>query len=288
MLFYPAGKGKLKIYAEFQTILILPLKCKLAEKFRAVVIFCSMQENEKTYAIFPSAHSKKVIENLKKQNHKILLLPAVKFAKIDLSESSSGALKNFKEFDWIIFTDVLAAEFFLEFASENELDLFDLDEIRVCTNGEAAAERLRFVQIHTDVIPPRNSADVIFQTISDYVADEQALSEAKFLVLKKKDEITELTEKFGERKIFFREISLYNSEVSINEGFARLKALIIGGAIDELVFASPEDLERLKSLFSYNEIKDLLIELKIVALSEIALLTLKENGISNYSKLERT
>lgn len=241
-----------------------------------------MTENkvEKTYAVVSVGRNRKLIESLRALNHKIIEIPASGFEKIWLGEEKIEVLKNIAQYDWLVFPDVFAAEFFLEILDENEYEMFELDHLRVCVFGEATADRLRYAQIHTDVIPPKNTKETIFAALTDYVAGESSLSDLKFLIVKKINENIELTDELDKLKIFYREVAIYRSKPATGEETAKLKALILGGAIDEFVFTSSEDWETLREIFSGANIKKLLGGTLISATDEATRQTLNENDIA--------
>jgi hypothetical protein len=54
--------------------------------------------------------------------------------------------------------------------------------------------------------------------------------------------------------------------------------MLTGGAVDEFVFSSPEDLVSLKFLSSAADLVSVLNETRVSAVSEIVFQTLQENG----------
>ncbi len=241
--------------------------------------------SEKTFAIFGSSRNRKLIEKLRGQNHTVLELPPIDFALNILNENDAETVRNFSRFDWLVFPNARAVEFFLETAETNAVDLFELDEKRVCAFGEAAADRLRFVQIHTDVIPLRNSGDAVYQAIAEYVSDETAIVSAEFLIFKRTGEKIELSEKFAELGVAFREIEIYRAEQSKqlkNEEIAKLKALLVGGAVDEMIFTSPPEVENLQVLLERENPEAVLAATRVSATDEATRQTLIENGVACF------
>ena len=243
-----------------------------------------MWENnaEKTYAIISSPGNRKLIENLRERNRKVFAIPAASFEKITLAQEEIEILNNIGEFDWLIFTSVFAAECFLETLGEIEFELFELDHLRVCVFGEATADRLRYAQIHTDVIPPKNTPETIFAAIAVYIGDDSALAAAKFLIIKKINEQIELTGKFDRLNIFYRELKLYKAKPAGGD-LTKLKALILGGAIDEFIFNTTADWEIFRETFYEVDLKPLLGGTIVSATSEEVRQTLAENDISANS-----
>ena len=227
-------------------------------------------ETEKTYAIFSSPLNKKLIAELKDKGKKVVIFPSVSAEKIELTETAKTKLKNLTEFDWLIFTDVFAVDFFVEVLRELEIDLFELDAIRVCALGEAVADRLRFDQIHADLIPAKIDEKRVISTISEYSIEN--IENLRFLV------ISEIYSKFFANSKF-ELFPIYQAKFTDESQKAKSAALLKGGAIDEFIFSAPEDLVSLKFLCFGDELADVLTEMKISATSESAYQSLLDYGL---------
>ncbi|CAN5121335.1 hypothetical protein BH20ACI1_BH20ACI1_30930 [soil metagenome] len=238
---------------------------------------------DKTYAFFETPHNKKLAVQLANNAVKFFLFPPLETEKIILDEERIALLKNINEFDWLIFTDVLSVDYFLETLTENEIDFFELDAVRVCAFGEAVADRLRFVQIHADLIPNSLTAETVFSNISVYVG-ENGLADLKFLLIKESSTDFEISELLKKKKIKLIELPIYKAKDFDKNKIARLKTLIKGGAIDEFIFSSPEDLIALKNYFPDDDLEKLFAEVKISAVDANTFQNLKEN---NFKRLER-
>ncbi len=237
---------------------------------------------DKTYAFFETPLNKKLAVQLANNNVKSFLFPTLETEKITLlNEEKIALLKNINVFDWLIFTDVLAVDYFLETLTENEIDFFELDAVRVCAFGEAVADRLRFDQIHADLIPNSLTAESIFSNISVYVG-ESGLVDLKFLLIKEISTNFEINELLKKKNIELTELLIYKAKDFDKNNIARLKTLIKGGAIDEFVFSSPEDLIALKNCFAGEDLEKLFAEVKISAVDANTFQNLKENNFKAH------
>ncbi|HEY0427013.1 MAG TPA: uroporphyrinogen-III synthase [Pyrinomonadaceae bacterium] len=234
--------------------------------------------NEKTYALFSNPANRKIVAALAKNNAKIFEFAPVEFGKTDDEKNTEIIKNNLTEFDWIIFPDVVAVDYFLQILDENQIDLFELDRMRVLAFGEAVADRLRFVQLHADIIPTTIESETIFSNLLDYLGDED-LSRMRFLLPKEIKFETELKHKLINSGASVTEIAVYKAAISEKNNFARLKALLAGGAIDEFIIASPEDLISLKHYLPDGNLSKQLKEIKISAVDEISMQNLRENNL---------
>jgi uroporphyrinogen-III synthase len=227
--------------------------------------------SEKTYGLFPAKSKEKFIGELEKNGANIVLFPAFATEKIAFNQSFIEHLQNF---DWIIFTDVFAADIFVEMLKETDFDLYEFDNFRVLAAGEAVADRLRFEQIHSDIIPTKLSAEPMFQAIADY---EINLKDVKFLVLKESEREVELIENLKNADAEVTERAVY--KLNFETDSPKLKALIKGGAIDKIVFASPEEIVALQKIFAPESLSEVLNEIEVSAIDEVTRKSLWENGL---------
>jgi uroporphyrinogen-III synthase len=235
---------------------------------------------DKTYALFESVNNKKILAELFAQNIETVIFPTITTNEF-ISDETETLLKNLGNFDWLIFPDVYTAEYFIENSSKNEVDLFELDSLRVCAYGEAVSDRLRFSQLHADVIPPTIKTLDVLQAIKEYVFDEDEFENLRFLILKENDANLKLTEELESLKAFVIELPVYTFEVAEKSEIPRLKALLKGGAIDEFIFSSHLDVINLAQFFPTENLTDLLKDINLTAINDSALKSLQEFRLLN-------
>jgi len=242
--------------------------------------------DEKTYALFSNPINKKIISQLESKGAKVFRFPPLETKKIILDEKTIADIENLDVFDWIIFPDVLTVDYFLQILGENEIDLFEMDSVQVCALGEAVADRLRFVQLHADVIPTSVEAASIFLALSDYVGKDE-FSELKFLLPKGTLQEYEIKEKLVECGANVFELPVYQAHISRTDEIARLKVLLKGGAIDEFIFSSATDLIVLRYYFDNDPISITLSEINVSAVDKAMFQTLKEYDLrADYFRLK--
>jgi uroporphyrinogen-III synthase len=235
-----------------------------------------ISSNQKTYALFSSPSNRKLIADLEQKGAK-----AFQFAPIETVKTDAGKeiiKNNLDEFEWIIFPDVFAVDYFLEILEESEIDLFELDAAQVLAFGESVADRLRFVQLHADVIPHSIETKTIFSTLIDYLGKED-LSGLKFLIPKETTFDSALKHKLTGAGANVTELAVYRLEIAAQNKTANLKALLKGGAIDEFVISSPEDIIALKHYLAADELAEILLDVKISAVNEGSIQILRENKL---------
>jgi uroporphyrinogen-III synthase len=218
----------------------------------------------KTYALFSSPMNLKVISEMETAGAQAILFPAVETREVFEAEQND-LTATIKSYDWLVFTDIYTVEFFLQQLEKEAFDFFELDEIRVCAYGESVADRLRFAQLHADIIPNSIKTSEVVQTIKDYFMDEDELKSARFLILKEKNTVPEISKELENLGAEVSEISIYETVAEKPAEMAKLKSLLVGGAIDEFVFTSPFDAINLAHLFPNENLENVLADVKLSA-----------------------
>jgi uroporphyrinogen-III synthase len=235
--------------------------------------------NEKTYALFADSGNKKIVAELENAGAQIIEFPPLATEKIEPGESSVEQLSRLKSFDWIIFPDVLSVDFFLQTLEENAVDFFELDEIRVCALGEVVSDRLRFAQLHADVIPSKIKSEDVLSALKNYIAAED-FKNLKFLLPKERSFESDMKKQLiqaGAEEVC--DLPVYQIKVSKENEFSKLKALVKGGAIDEFVFTSPTDFIYLNYIFGGEPLARVLSGIVISAADGNVYQTIRENNL---------
>jgi uroporphyrinogen-III synthase len=218
--------------------------------------------DEKTFAIFDSPLNKRIINDLNERGQNVIIFQHFNKIKLDLRDFK---LENQ---DWLIFTDVNTVDLFVESLTEIGVSLFELDELRVCAFGETVSDKLRIYQLHADVIPAKLDSDSVIFAIKEY---EYEFDSKRFLILNREDPANEIVKAFQKENATFEVRSLYKFERSTIS--PKSKALLKGGAIDEFIINSTEDICNFVELTNDKEIV-------VAATDSIIFQSLKENGLN--------
>lgn len=232
----------------------------------------------KSYGIFSNAANRKIIIDLEEAGEKVFLFPVIETESLEIQKNINFFKANLSQTDWLIFPNVFAVDYFLEILEKCEIELFEIDEKRVLTFGEAIADRLRFSQIHADIIPNSIESDEIFSSLQEYLQTEMAENLRFFIPVFRgfeNDFVWKLKNKGAE--VFESEI--FTFKYPFDNQIAKLKALLLGGAIDEIVFTAPDDVFSLTQYVFPASIKAILQQVKCFATNEITMQTLHESGI---------
>ncbi len=237
-----------------------------------------MTVQPKTIGMFSSLLSKKLFNELTRLGHRILKFPPIQKKAEDSSAIELDKLSNLENFEWIIFTDVFAVDFFLQKIEDLDIDFFELDDLRVCAYGEAVADRLRFVQLHADVIAAKQDEKEVIKQIKDYIFDENGFSGLNFLVVGRQDHQSPLKKNLAKNNAGVSEVGVYRAEVEKN--ISKIKTFAKGGTFDEIVCFSPDEVFDLSILFENENLCELFEETVFFAADEITFQTLREFSLN--------
>ena len=232
----------------------------------------------KTYALFENPGTGKIVSELENAGAQVIKFPVIEADEMILNEDSKEILNNLRKFDWVIFPDVLTVDFFLQILEENAIDSFELDEMRVCACGEIVSDRLRFVQLHADVIPLTIRTEDVLTALENYIAADEFMN-LKFLLPKEISFQNDLKNVLLKMKGEVSELPVYQIKFPKGYEISKLKALLKGGAIDEFIFTAPTDFIWLSFIFKGEPLDRLLTEVKVSAVDNLIFQTAREHNL---------
>ncbi|HQU86049.1 MAG TPA: uroporphyrinogen-III synthase [Pyrinomonadaceae bacterium] len=232
---------------------------------------------EKTYGIFSTPANKKIISKIKNSGAGLIEFGYEEFEKTDLNDDTEIFDQN-NLADWFVFTNIYAVDFFLEELQNRNIELFHLDEVRICSFGEAVADRLRFVQLHSDIIAQKIDENKISDSILDYINNA---ADEKIIIVKTQTENHLISKLLAESVNDVKELKVAKIKDSKSSEKIKHLTLLKGGAIDEFIFGSVEDVTQFiiqftKEIF-YENIFD-----TVWGTDEITLKTLDEFGMKGF------
>ncbi len=214
---------------------------------------------EHIYGLFENDTNKRLIGQLKKRQANLRLFPDITAiapaVKPDFDLSAS---------DWIVFPDLYSVDFFLA----NITEKFKLDELTVCALGDSISDRLRFSQVHADIIPSDRQTSTVLSSLIAY----GSLSGLRLLIPTRLGETPAVSGLLRENGANVQLLPVY--EIADIQNAPRFRTLLRNGAVDEFIFTSPQD------VFSFAWfIEPALAQLRAAATDEITFNTLREFGL---------
>lgn len=239
----------------------------------------NLSDSDKTYGLFESAINRKLLAELKAGKSAIYKFPQVKTKKIPINKKSAEYIQNITSFDCVIFTDVLAVGYFLEILEENRIELYDLDEVRILTYGEAVSDELRLSQIHADIIPTSLNAPTVISSLKNYFGAND-FQNLKILIVREKNNKPEISDLLSGENLQITQMPVYEIASSRAE-LTKLKIILQSGGIDEFIITSPIDLISLGYFFEKMSLDRIFRETKIFAKDDLISKLLAENDIKH-------
>jgi len=234
---------------------------------------------KQTIAVVDSAANKHYAKRLEGLGHDILKLPPLGWAPVDPGESEAEALRSVSGFDWVVFADTRAAWAFGDAARAAGLDLFEMDSVMTCAVGESAADHLRFLQVHADVIPRDVAADAVLEDLKEYLAGDP-IAGKRFLVIHSQGSGSELCAAIEGAG---GEVRAVRTAVHTGgkAGFAaRVRALILGGEPHDVFLGSAFDLQDLVLMADLTGDPGLLTERGIICGDASVVASASERGLA--------
>jgi uroporphyrinogen-III synthase len=186
------------------------------------------------------------------------------------------AIENIFGYDWLIFKNARAADFFTRsFLKEHSRD--ELDDLRVLSIGSDAANKASEFQIHIDMAFERFATDKVYDDVKSYVGEVE-LARLNLLVPNanvSRELFEEQLEAAGAR---VDSVTAYRTCTNSDQ-LAKLQALLAGGGIDCVAFTKASTINEFASLFDTDDLPRLLSEVTVVCGDQSTAGAAKEFGL---------
>jgi uroporphyrinogen III methyltransferase/synthase len=234
--------------------------------------------SERTVLIAPSVTGELATE-LERLGARVLTWPTPGPAKPESLAPVDEAIEHLFGYDWIIFRNFNAADFFLRRFQELGRDPSELDALRVCAIGEATTKRLDEAQIHIDVNPDELSSEAAFAAIETYVGGRDSLGGLNFLIPRAAISRDFLARTIEEAEARVDEVTAYRTCSANSADLAQIKGLLTGGGIDCVAFARPSEVLEFAAVFDTNDLHRLVDGVAVACIDESTANTAGEFGV---------
>jgi len=229
----------------------------------------------RTILIAPSGDSQLSTE-LKRYDARIITWPELDIGEPESYAVLDEAIDSLFGYDWLIFSNVNAVDFFLRRFHALSHETSELDAMRVCAISEDTARLLEESQAHVDLIPNRLASEAVVAAIETYVGGADALRGLNFLIPRAsaaRDYLTDALEDAGARVDV---VTAYRSLSQNNQPLAQLNALLAGGGVDCIAFTSPSTVKDFAQLLDTNDLSVLLKDVIVACLDDTTAQTATE------------
>lgn len=200
---------------------------------------------------------------------RVVACPTIEIAEPESYAELDESIENLFGYDWLVFTSANGVEFFLRRLAALGRDAGDLDELRVCAVGAATAERLTEAHVHVDVVPEEFRAEGVFAALESYLGGRDKFDRLNFLLPRAaagRDYLPRALEEAGARADV---VAAYRTVPPRSTDRARVEALLVGGGVDCVTFASPSAVKNFARLFDTHDLAPLLRGVRVACIGEV-------------------
>ncbi|HEY0404409.1 MAG TPA: uroporphyrinogen-III synthase [Pyrinomonadaceae bacterium] len=211
---------------------------------------------------------------------RVVACPTIEITAPESFAPLDEAIENLYGYDWIIFTSVNGVDYFLKRFAELGHETSEMDDLRVCSIGEATAVRLRDAQIHVDVVPEQFKAEGVFEALTNYLGGTQGLFALNFLIPRAavaRDYLPLALAGAGARVDV---VAAYRTVRPQTQERGRIEALLAGGGVDCITFTSSSTVNNFAQLFDADDLSQLLDGVKIACIGDITASSAAEHNLS--------
>lgn len=226
------------------------------------------------------AQSAEFAAELERYGARVVACPTIEITAPESYAPLDEAIENLYGYDWIIFTSVNGVDYFLRRLTELGHDTSEMDEVRVCSIGEATAVRLRDAQIHVDVVPEQFKAEGVFDALINYLGGVGRLYGLNVLIPRAavaRDYLPLTLEGAGARVDV---VAAYRTVRPQTQERGRVEALLAGGAVDCITFTSSSTVNNFAQLFDTDDLSELLAGVAVACIGDITAGTAAEHNLN--------
>lgn len=216
---------------------------------------------------------------LERYGARVILCPTIEIVEPESYTLLDQAIDNLYGYDWLIFTSVNGVKYFLRRLADRGHETHELDELRVCSIGEATAGALRDAQVHVDVVPEQSQAEGVFKALIDFLGGVDAFRTLNILMPRAasaRDYLPFALEEAGAR---IDVVPTYRTVKPLSSELGRVAALLEGGAIDCIAFTSSSSVTHFAQLFDTHDLRLFLKGVAIACIGEITASTAQHVGL---------
>ena len=185
-----------------------------------------------------------------------VIRPAIQMGDPRGFHALDEAIENLFGYDWILFRNIQAFEYFLKRFSESGHDPSELDSLRVCAIGPATSEKLTASHVHADVVVSGYQTNAAVTDLASYVGGREALAGFNFLNPRAHNSLETLSDELRRLGARVDEIVAYRT-LPANVG-PQLSTLLSGGGVDCVIFHDSQGFEQFAELVDTNDFQPIL------------------------------
>jgi uroporphyrinogen III methyltransferase/synthase len=223
----------------------------------------------RTILIAPDdGQNRELTAELTRHGARVLVWPQIEIVEPDNYSALDEAIQNLFGYDWLIFSNTNAAEFFLRRLQNLGHEISELDVLCVCALDDATRQQLEEAQAHVDLVPEKPTTESGMAALETFVGGRDSLRGLNFLLPRAAISRDYLQQALGDAGARVDVVTAYRTAGSHNSELVQLNALIEGGGVDCIVFTTPSSVRAFSQLFDTNHLSRLLREVVVACADE--------------------
>jgi uroporphyrinogen-III synthase len=222
----------------------------------------------RTVLVSPDNACAELKTELERYGARVLTWPKIDVRALDNCDAIDETIGNLFGYDWLIFRNAHAVDFFLRRFRELGHEIGELDALRVCGVGEAAVSRLESAQVHVDVIPGRLSSELVCGAIETYAGSPNALRGLNLLIPGAGTSHDYLAEALHDAGARVDLMTTYRTCSANDPPMTRISTLLAGGGIDCVAFTTSSQVREFAALFDTSDLGRFLAGVAVACFAE--------------------
>jgi uroporphyrinogen III methyltransferase/synthase len=225
----------------------------------------------------PREQAIELVEMLEGLGASVIEAPTIRIVPPDDFEALDEAAASAGTFDWIVFTSVNGADFFMQRLLQGPGDVRDLKNVRLCAIGPGTADRLVRFGIKVDLMPAEYRLEAVIETLRG-TGD---LNGKRFL-LPRADIARELLAKeLRKSGAVVTEVTAYRTipVESEREGEPDVYRLLLDKKVDIVTFTSASTVRNFVRLLGKDQAADLLGSTTVASIGPVTAEAAEQCGI---------
>lgn len=228
---------------------------------RTILITRSAEQSESSINIF------------KESGANVIQFPTIKITAPESFNLFDNAVKNFCEFDYLIFTSENAVKKFAERINELKISL-NYEKIKIVVTGSKTAEICKEKNIKVDFIPDEYSAEAIIENLKEVIKNKKVFIPCSAIARK------ELSEGLKRAGAVVTKVPVYEVGIPDEDEIKKYVDELNKNFPDVFVFTSPSTFKNFLSIMKINNPKNYFKNFIVAAIGATTETAIKEFDVN--------
>jgi len=221
--------------------------------------------------------SQELVRTLERAGARCLAWPGLLIEPPADASPLREAIENLFGYDWVVLKNLRAANYFLQ-ALRQQRTPDALDTLRVVAVGQITSEKAAEFQIHVDIALERFATAEIYDAVQSYVGNKES---TRLNILSPSANVIReaFEEQFAAGGARVDSVAAYQTTPDSIQ-LTKLKALLTGDSVDQIVFTSTAQLDEFAGVFDTDDLGRLLGGISVACLDQEIATIARRFGLS--------